>query len=479
MNNSLWAKVVALFARLFGIPTAQPEVMNGDLNLLEWWSVYRSKAAWLDYQYVTADGRKRTRKRFTINAAKIACAEMAGLVLAEIPEVTAGPLVDQVILKERFWDNLTKALEYQGALGGQVIRVTLEGGLEPEIGLDFIKAQTFMPLAWDNSHVYEGAFIDRRVVGKKTLLRVETHRKGTEVEGTREGYLITNRVFDDGTGLEVPLSDFDEELVASVFVPTTEPLFAYIRNPEANNIEPESPLGVSLFANAMDTLQALDIAFDGLKTEILLGRQRIALPGVVMRSYIDPEDGKRKKGFDPTDEAYIRLEGDDADKLKPVDLSGQLRVEQYRQGIQTLLDILSVQTGFSAGYFSFDGTSVKTATEVVSDNSKTYKTMQAYREALDVGLKHVFRVINALGTLYGIPGATVTDPLIAWNDSVIESRDAKAAYWTSLVTAKLTDKVSALKAIHGLDDAGAEAMAAKIKDENAAVTSASLFGTGA
>ena len=213
--------------------------------------------------------------------------------------------------------------------------------------------------------------------------------------------------------------------------------------------------------------------------EILLGRQRIALPGVVMRSYIDPEDGKRKKGFDPTDEAYIRLEGDDADKLKPVDLSGQLRVEQYRQGIQTLLDILSVQTGFSAGYFSFDGTSVKSATEVVSDNSKTYKTMQAYREALDVGLKHVFRVINALGTLYGIPGATVTDPLIAWNDSVIESRDAKAAYWTSLVTAKLTDKVSALKAIHGLDDAGAEAMAAKIKDENAAVTSASLFGTGA
>ena len=471
----MWAIVQKFLAKLLGVKTIPPEVNGADENIARWHEVYRCKAPWLAYDFVTADGVKRTRQRMSLNAAKIVCAEIAGLVLAEPPEVKGSDLVMSVIKDEDLWRNLRTNTEYQAALGGQVLKICLEPG---EIGLDFVKAPNFVPLMWDNTEVKEAAFLDRRVVGGKALIRVETHRKVEPSEGVY-GYTITNRVFNVETGIEVPLSQFDEDIEAEYTVNTESPLFVYIPNPEANNIELESPLGISVFANSMDTLQTLDIAFDGMKTELVMGRQRILVPRVMARTYVD-KDGKTKRGFDPTDEAYVLLEGDDSEKGKITDVSGQLRMEQFRNGIQTALDLLSVQVGFSSGYLTFDGSGgLKTATEVISDNSKTFKTIQAFRENLDKALKSIFGTINELGLYYKIEGASDADTEIIWDDSVIEGRDQRATYWTGLYQAKLADPVSALMGIHGISEEEATAMYDKIKKDSATVGATDLFGNGA
>jgi A118 family predicted phage portal protein len=432
----------------------------------------------LDYSWVDAKGTKRSRKRKSLNALKVAASELAGLALAEPPEVNVGPLVEKVIQTEKLWDNLKKTSEFQAALGGQVIKVCIEPRAAPENGhvsLDFVKAMNFVPTEWDNARVCGGIFVDRRVVGGKTLVHLEQHKSVEDYveDGSSgpaaSGYQITHRVFDEQTERELALAEFDDSLVPSVFIPIEEPLFFYFRNPEANNIDPESPLGISIGANALDTIEALDVAFDQFYSEVELGGRRIALPASTMRGFLDPETQTRRVGFDPTDRVFVRLETDDADKMKPTDLTFDLRIEQLRKAIQTGLDLFSVQVGFSAGYFSFDGTSVKTATEVISDNSKTFKTMKAFQGVLDDGLKHLFRVINLLGKAYSLEGAVDTEPSITWDDSVIESRDARAAYWQGLTQNKLTDRITALKAIHGLDDVKAAEMAAKIKEENTIV----------
>jgi A118 family predicted phage portal protein len=474
--NTLWAKIQELLIKLFKKTVIPPEVANQDENIVRWFEVFRCRAPWLKYDYVTSDAVRRTRQRFTLNMAKVACAEMAGLVLAEAPDVKASPLVLDLIRREKLWDNARKSLEYQGALGGQVFKLMINDG---QIGLDFVKANNFIPLSWDSAQVNEAAFIDRRVINGETLIRIETHRKATGMElesgGNFSGYVITNLVFEEKSKSDRRLDLFGPNVMPEVYVQTEKPLFAYCRNPEANNVDPESPIGISLYANAMDTLQALDFAFDGFKTEILMGRQRIALPSSVMRGYIDKDTGNKKLGFDPTDEAYIRLEGDDADKFKPTDLTGQLRSEQWKNTIQTLLDIFAVQTGFSAGYFSFDGASVKTATEVISNNSKTYKTMQAYQDNLAEALRHVFDVANELGLLYNIRGAAAVETAIIFDDSVIESRDARAAYWSNLSALGMVDQITALMKIHGINEAAAETMAQKISEKTQKVD---VFGTG-
>ena len=82
-------------------------------------------------------------------------------------------------------------------------------------------------------------------------------------------------------------------------------LFAYYRPAMANNLDDNSPLGVSIYANAMGTLKALDIAFDSFVREFKLGRKRIIVPAKCIRTVIDPETGMQRRYFDTSDEAYI------------------------------------------------------------------------------------------------------------------------------------------------------------------------------
>jgi len=483
-KTSIWAKLYDIFKKLFGISDMPPEIAQSDQLLTEWWSIYRCKPSWVEMQYVTTDGQRRKRDRLQLGMAKIACAEMAGLVLAEEPDVEAGDLVKNLIIDECVWDNERRSLEWQGALGAQVLKVCIgtEGG-KPEVSLDFVKASNFIPLSWDNSEVTEGSFLDRRIIRGKPYVRIESHKLARDKAGNlTSGYEITNKVYDEKTQLEAPLTLFGEGILPSETIGVDMPLFAYIRNPEANNIDPESPTGIALFANAIDTIKAIDVAFDQFYSDIELGGRRIALPGSVFRKSleVDPSTGKSKmvSYFDPSDRVFMRLEGDDAENFKPVDLTYDIRSEQFTAAIQTLLDIFAFQIGFDAGYFSFDGASVKTATEVISDNSHTFKTMQGFRENLDKGLKHVFAVVNKLGKLYQIEGASDKEITITWDDSVIEDRNSKAKYWTDLFNNKLVDRVTAIQKIHGSSEEDAQAMADKIGKETATVTASSIFGTG-
>lgn len=480
---SVWAKIVGIFQKIFGAHALPPEITSSNQEVTEWWEIYRNRPSWVKHEFVTADGRKRQRSRLRLGMAKIACAEMAGLVLAEEPDVQAGELVASVIESEKLWDNLRRSLEYQGALGAQVLKVGIGKGADGKtaLSIDFVKAPSFIPLTWDNAEVTEGAFLDRRMIKGKSYVRVETHRLARDEAGALiGGYEITNRVYEEDSQREAPLDLFGVN--ASEIVAINTPLFAYIRNPEANNIEPESPTGISLYANAIDTIRAIDIAFDQFYSDIELGGRRIALPGTVFRKAMEVDNATGSSRlvsyFDPADRVFMRLEGDDAEKFKPSDLTSDIRSEQFKAAIQTLLDIFAFQIGFDAGYFSFNGTSVKTATEVISENSHTYKTMQGFRENLDAGLKHIFGVINELGLVYGIAGASNIEPVISWDDSVIEDRNSRAKYYMDLYSGGLIDMETALKKIHGLDDAGAQAMAAKIVETKQKVTNASIFPAG-
>ena len=84
--------------------------------------------------------------------------------------------------------------------------------------------------------------------------------------------------------------------------------------------------------------------------------------------------------FDSTDEAYVAFKTDDTDALKIQDNTVSLRVTEHEQAINAFLSMLCLQVGFSAGTFTFDKASgIKTATEVISENSKTYKTIKVIK----------------------------------------------------------------------------------------------------
>ena len=67
-------------------------------------------------------------------------------------------------------------------------------------------------------------------------------------------------------------------------------------------------------------------------------------------------------------------------------------MEEHVAALNAFLSILCLQLGFSAGTFSFDSRGgLRTATEVVSENSKTFKTIRTVQNQLAPALEHLAR----------------------------------------------------------------------------------------
>src|SRR5690606_35276345 len=179
-------------------------------------------------------------------------------------------------------------------------------------------------------------------------------------------YVIRNEIYEsqngDDLGIKVPLSDHFPELEEETIISGLKrPIFAYFKPNTANNIDTKSPLGISIYANALDTMKAIDTAFDSFHREFRLGKKRIFVPDSMVKVVYD-QDGRPHRYVDPSDEVYQGYPGD-MDETTIHDVKVELRVEEHIAAINALLNIFAMQTGFSTGTFTFDGQSVKTATE--------------------------------------------------------------------------------------------------------------------
>jgi A118 family predicted phage portal protein len=280
----------------------------------------------------------------------------------------------------------------------------------------------------------------------------------------------------------------DEETI----VPVGESLFTYWRTPIANNLDDNSPLGMSMYGNALETLHALDICYDSFVREFRLGKKRIIVPARAVRVVVDPQSGLPRRYFDPGDETYEALASDDPNDLKIQDNSVELRVDEHIAALNAFLSILCLQLGFSANTFSFDEKSgIKTATEVISENSKTYKTIKTIQNQLAPSIEHLVRNIIDVATLYGMTtedGQTVESLArngyninVVFDDGVTQDRQTNINEGVMLVGAGLLSKFSFLtdkKYGQGLTPEQAEEELARIRQEGTgnSVDVTRLFG---
>jgi A118 family predicted phage portal protein len=229
----------------------------------------------------------------------------------------------------------------------------------------------------------------------------------------------------------------------------------------------------------MDTLHALDIAYDSFVREFRLGKKRIIVPARMIKQVVDPVSGKPVRYFDATDETYEALSTDDPDSLKIQDNSVELRVEEHVAGINAFLNILCLQVGLSAGTFSFDAKNgLKTATEVVSENSKTYKTVKNFQNMIKPAIERLVDNIIAVASLYDLEydGASIKalaeqgyEVSVMMDDGITQDRQTNINEGMALVNAKLMSKKKFLtdpKYGQGLTEEQADAELQQIASES-------------
>ena len=125
-----------------------------------------------------------------------------------------------------------------------------------------------------------------------------------------------------------------------------------------------------------------------------------------------------------------------------------------------------MQTGFSTGTFTFDGKSMKTATEVVSEQSKTFKSKQSHENIIEAALQELIDSIVAMGVLYGMINAPEEyEVAVTFDDSIAEDKGAEINQQTQLVSAGLQSKKRAVMKVQGVTEEEAQQILQEIIEE--------------
>ena len=122
-------------------------------------------------------------------------------------------------------------------------------------------------------------------------------------------------------------------------------LFQEWKVPEANNIDHYSPLGISIYANATDTLRQIDEAFDYLATELETSRRKIIIQRSMLTGYFDTAKDKTVPYYDKNEKVYVAFDAADKESMAPVAIDFELRIDAIKQTLNTLFSILSKQCG--------------------------------------------------------------------------------------------------------------------------------------
>ena len=333
----------------------------------------------------------------TINFAKFVTADTAKKICLDIDLNVEGSARAEYLqsVMDAFKNVLRDKVEDACALGGIMFK---PNGNDGTACIDYIQAGDFLVTETNSNGDIRGAiFFDYYQSGDKYYTRLEYHRFEEDV------YRITNKAFKsdrkDTLGKEILLDKVDiwtnmEEEVSIQNV--DKPLFAYYNMPYNNTIDYASPLGVSVFSNAVKELRDLDIAWSRKSGEV--------------------EDSKHMTFVGPTAVQYAEQKKINLPRfLKPVDLSDDVTKETVHEHVATLLteqritdinsilSMISTKCGFSQGAFVLDRkTGQITATQVESDDRDTIETIKDMRDALKDTIDQLIYALNVYADLYNL-----------------------------------------------------------------------------
>jgi A118 family predicted phage portal protein len=267
----------------------------------------------------------------------------------------------------------------------------------------------------------------------------------------------------------------------------TRPNFVYLKPNGFNNINPDSPLGIGVCDNAKNTLKFINDAYDEFHWEVKQGKRRIMVSDHFVRK--DPDElGRMRERFDDETDIYLAVHGD-MDKMVNQDLTFPIRSRNYIETINKMLSTLEMQTGLSAGTFTFDAQGVKTATEIVSRDSTTYRTRNSHLVNVEQFIKELIQSITELASeTIGLGGSqlysgnipTSDDITISFDDGVFTSREQELAFVQKADAMGAIPLIQKIMKIWELDEETAKEWASQLQAEAPQTTEQTfdnVFGT--
>lgn len=386
------------------------------------------------HRYKICNGANTVKcDRHTAGMAKMLSEDLADDLMNEKVEITIADEVEKAfvesVMEQNNWSVQSNSYQERKCYTGTVayvpflddVAIDEVGGIASNDGtvrINYFDAENIYPLSWVNGIITECAFVSIHTDKGKKYAHLQLH----VLEG--DEYVIQNYVAEctAGAGTELmpevwrQLKPF-QNMAEKVYTGSNKRQFVIDRLNNVNNVDPDCPMGVSLFANAIDQLKGIDIAFDSYVNEFVLGKKRI---------FVAPEMLARNENgdpvFDPNDVTFYQLpEGETGDKPL-IEVNMEIRADAHSRAINDFLNILSVKCGFGTQHYRFESGSIQTATQVISENSDMYKTIKKHEIILDSALKELVHIILRLGNVLRKGLNEDAEVLVDFDDSIIEDK---------------------------------------------------------
>lgn len=244
------------------------------------------------------------------------------------------------------------------------------------IKLKGVNATCIVPLSWSNGVIQDVTFLSEITHDLKTYYIVSSHIKEPD------GYVIYNDLLDAGMKTaSLPLN-----LLPIVRTHSQKPFFTIIKTNISNNFDLNSPMGVSIYGNAIDVLKCCDIAYDSCIREVITG-QRIVM---MNKRLLSTDDSGNPVVPQDVKQSYMQFFGDEAssDITEYVkEFHPTLNTDALDKELQNQLNMLSGKVGLGTNYYKFDSTSgVVTATQYVGERNdfmrNSSKIAKTFKSAL-------------------------------------------------------------------------------------------------
>lgn len=355
--------------------------------------------------------------------------ELSRLVFTE-SEITTDEKSPYKATTDDFTSRLDDELATALAFGGMMFKPYLSHG---KICIDLIRADCFIPVAFVGKTMTSAVFVSRKTVGNACFTLIEYH----EFNSGNNTHTIKNKVCksldSEIIGWECSFDEVPEwsGLVREItFTNVEKPLFSYFRVPSANDIDLDSPLGVSVYARAVDLIRQADEQWARIEWEY--ESKETALD--VSMDMIKENSLPRRKN-----RIYRKYDVDNLDGNFYNVFSPEIRDSAQFNYFNRILQRIEFNCGLAYGTLSDPQTVEKTAEEIRTSKQRSYTQVSAIQRNLETAINDLFYAVSVYAKIGGISSENA-EIVCTWGDSVLEDTDKEFQRRLQMVSAGILTK---------------------------------------
>lgn len=371
----------------------------------DWWQGFHKP--FHQFKEAGAEGKLIDRKLYSLRMGKKIPEDWASVLLNEETDITlkdqaSNEFIQQVLQDNAFWLKGNQLIEKAFALGTGAFVLRMENmrvkgdegavlqDSNTKIRIEYLAADHIIPLSVKYGKITEVAFVSDVLQAGVKMIYLETHKL------VGKQYEIHNQYFRVEEG-ELKAQPLPEGMLEYVKTGDTVPLFSIVTPNIVNNIKTGCPLGVSVFGNAIDNLEGVDLAYNNFNRDFKLGGKKVFMNDRLTKM---TDTGTRITPDDVAQQLFVEIGDNNIDQDGTRNYIQEhnplLRVDENVSGVQAQLDLLSFKCGLGSKFYQFNEGKVVTATEYTGDRQdlvkNTHKHLILVRDAINELIRSILWV---------------------------------------------------------------------------------------